>query len=1057
MSLSKTIINKPTTILIIYALLIGLALYIVPQIPIDLYPEINPPILVVFTNYPGAGPEEVEQNLTRTLEGTLINVSNVKNMTSTSSEGSSMIILEFDWNHDLTEGANEIRDKLEFIKDYLPEDSSTPQIFKFDPSMMPIMDLIVTGNRSSEDLREIAGDQIQPYLEQIEGVATTSINGGRDKLIRVEIPQNRLEAYDLTITQVAQMLASQNIQIGAGSLAEDQLSYLVRTSGEYTSLEDIRNTVVTYKANSGAAAAGQMPVPVRLRDIATVFEGYRDQSQVVYINGEPGIYINIQKQSGTNSVEVADSVKERIDSINSRLPSGVKLAVLTDSTNMIRDALKQVLNAAVNGAILAMIVLFVFLRSFRSTFIIGLSIPVSLLITLMVMYFMGLTLNISTLGGLTLGIGMIVDSSIVILENIFRYREKGAKAKPSALLGSQEMITAIMASTLTTICVFLPVLMFKKELGVIGVFFKDIALTIVIALASSLAVSVTLVPVLSSKYIKLFTRKQKPLRFKPLRVIDSVMERFFTGLDNGYKKLLAVVLNYRRLTVGITFLILVISLTYFSTVGINMFPASQEESVTLNVELPLGTRLEITEEVMARWEQITRDEVLGYKEIIVTSGMGSFFGIGNNSSNTGQIKVSLPPFDERIDTSESIQEKYRKHFDEFPAAEFSFSAGSMNMGGGSPIDIVLKSEDLDKSRAMGEQIVRLIKDNLPDITEPTLSAEKGLPEAEIIIDRNKAYSLGLNIYSIGQEISANVDGKTATRFRSGGSEYDVLVILAEEDRNEIPDLDKIFVVNTMGRRIPVSSFARVEKSTGPVTISREDQTRVIHVTAGLRPGVAANQGEEQVRKLLGDNLVPDDAVVIEYAGDWQEIQDLLMKFIAVLIIAVALVFGVMASQFESLKDPFIIFLSIPMMAVGIIGIYMMVGTPFSMLTAVGLVMLAGIVVNNGIVLVDYTNLLVRRGMTVRDACIEAGGNRLRPILMTSLTTILGMAPMAFMSGDGSEMVQPIGLTVVGGLTMSTLMTLFFVPAVYSLFNSRKKRKQKDNSPAAELPAVTEEA
>ncbi|MBI9102299.1 MAG: efflux RND transporter permease subunit [Spirochaetales bacterium] len=1045
MSLSKTVVNKPTTILIIFALLVGLALYIVPQIPIDLYPEMNPPILVVQSSYNGAGPEEVEQTLTRTLESMLINVSNVKKMTSTSSEGSSMIILQFDWAHDLTEAANEVRDKLEFIKDFLPEDSTTPQVFKFDPSMLPIMDLVVTGNRSPEDLLATAENQIQPYLEQVEGVATSYISGGRKKLIRIEISQNRLEAYELTLTQVSQMLASQNMQIGAGNVAEDNTNYLVRTSGEYSDLDDIRNTVIAYKGGGMGAAGFSMPKTIRLRDIAQVKEGYEDASQMVYINGEPGIYVSIQKQSGTNSVEVADKVKAKLESINTSLPAGVQVSILTDSTNMIRASLGQVVSAARNGAILAMLVLFIFLRNFKSTFIVGLSIPVSLLITLMIMYFMGLTLNISTLGGLTLGIGMIVDSSIVILENIFRYREKGAKAKPSALLGSQEMITAIMASTLTTICVFLPVLMFKKELDVIGVFFKDIALTIVIALLSSLIVSVTLVPVLSSKYLKLFTRKQKPIKFKPLRLIDTGMERLFTGLDNSYKRGLAVILHYPKMTVLISFLLLILSLTYFGTVGMNLFPSSEEESITLNVALPNGTRLDLTREVMDRFEEITKTEVDGYKDIIVTSGTTQFFGLGSAQTNSGSIKVTLDSFEKRTHTSKEIKEIFRSHYDEYPSAEYSFSAGTMDMGGGSPIDIVLKSEDLDKSKAMGEEIIQLIKDNLPDLTEPTLSMDTGLPEVEVIIDREKAYTLGLNVYTIGSEISAAVDGRTATRFRSEGEEYDVLVILAEEDRNEIPDLNKIFIMSALGSRIPVSSFARLEKSTGPVSIAREDQTRVIHVTAGLRPGVAASEGETAVRELLEKNLVPDEQIVIEYAGDYQQVQDMMKKFIAIMLIAVALVFGVMASQFESLLDPFIIFLSIPLMAIGIILIYLIMGSSFSMLTAVGLVMLAGIVVNNGIVLVDYTNLLVRRGFPVREACIEAGGNRLRPILMTSLTTILGMAPMAFMAGEGADMVQPMGLTVVGGLTVSTIMTLFFVPAIYLLFNKGKKKKVKDNT------------
>jgi HAE1 family hydrophobic/amphiphilic exporter-1 len=1041
MSLSKTVVNRPTTILIIYALLVGLALYMVPQIPIDLYPEINPPILVVISSYRGAGPEEVEETLTRPLEGALINVSNVQRMTSTSSEGNAMILLEFDWAHDLTEAANEIRDKLEFIKDFLPDEASTPQIFKFDPSMLPIMDLVVTGNRPPEDLFAIAESQIQPYLEQVEGVATTFISGGKEKIIRVEIPQNRLEAYDLSLTQIAQTLAVQNMDISAGSVDEGAKSYLVRTTGQFKDLEDIRNAVVAYKGGISAMGAPSPLKTVRLRDVATVEESYRAANSVVFINGEPGIYISIQKQSGTNSVEVADNVKDRLVSINRNLPAGVGVETLTDSTQMIRDSLNQVTNSAVTGAVLAMLVLFVFLRSLKSTFIVGLSIPISLLITLMVMYFSGLTLNIMTLGGLTLGIGMIVDSSIVILENIFRYREKGAKLKPSAILGSAEMVTAIFASTLTTVCVFLPVLMFKKELEVIGVMFKDIALTVVIALLSSLAVSVSLVPVLSSAYLRLYTRKQRPLKNRVLGRIDAGMERFFTSMDNGYKKTLAFVLNFRAWTVVIIAAVLILSITMIPSIGFNLFPVPEDESVTLEVELPIGSNLNATEAVMDRLEDIIDREVTGIKDIIVTSGTSVMFGLGGNAANMGQIKITLPPFEERIDTSAVIQEKLRAHFDDFPSVIFNFTAGQANMSGGAPINIAIRSEDLVKAKAMGEKIETLIRDNLTDVTEPELSISDGLPQVEVVIDRNKAYDLGLNVYSIGQEVSANVDGKTATRFRSGGNEYDVVVILPEEDRNEIPDLKKIFVVNSMGKRIPLSSFASLEKSTGPVSITREDQVRTVHVTAGLRRGVPTNVGEAQVRELIKANIITDEDVVIDYAGDYAEIMKMVRKFIVIMIIAVALVFGVMASQFESLKDPFIIFLSIPLMVIGIVFLYALMGTPFSMLTAVGLVMLAGIVVNNGIVLVDYTNLLRKRGLPVREACIEAGGNRLRPILMTTLTTVLGMVPMAFLRGEGAEMVRPIGLTVVGGLSVSTIMTLFMVPVVYSLFNKEKPNKE----------------
>ena len=1032
MSIAKSIVHKPTTVLILFTILVGLGLYIVPQVPIDLYPEINPPILVVYTNYPGAGPEEVEQTLTRPLEGALMNVSDMERITSTSSEGNSMIILEFGWDVPLSPAAQDVRDTLEFIKDYLPEDASAVQIFKFDPAMMPIIDLVVNGNRTPEEIRSIAEDQIQPYLEQVSGVATTFVTGGREKVIRVEISQNRLEAYGLNITGIAGMLATQNMQIGAGSVEEGSKKYLVRTGGEYKSLEEIENAVISYKFSGGTTKE------IRLRDIAEVYEGYKDATSTVYINGEPGVYISIQKQSGVNSIETADNVLAKLEQINRNLPPDMSVSVINNTTEMIRNSLNQVTRSAITGALLAMVVLFVFLRSFKSTFIIGLSIPISLLITIMCMYFAGLTLNMMTLAGLTLGVGMIVDSSIVILENIFRYREKGAKLMPSAILGTQEMFMAIMASTLTTVCVFLPVLMFKRELEMIGVLFKDMAFTIIIALLSSLFIAITLVPVLASKYIALYTRKQRPLKWRLFRGIDGAMGRFFTGMDNMYKKALASCLDNKVLTILAVVGLFALSLLMFPSIGIDFMPSSEEDSIVLSMDMPIGTRLDLTQEYMDQLAMIAQREIDSAKDIIISTGGGDF--LASDNSARGSMTITLKDFELRTETNDVIKEELRSHFDDFPSATFSFGANQGMGGAASPIDIIVKTEDLEEAKKVANDIKEMLIDLVPEVTEPDISLTEGLPQAEIVIDREKAYSLGLSVMSIGNEISANVDGKTASRYRVGGDEFDILVILDEADRNAIPDLEKIFVLNTMDQRIPLSSVAQIEKTTGPVDIAREDQSRVIHVTGGLKPGFAANQVEPKVRQLIKENIVTADDVLIDYNGDYAEIQSYVMKFAVIMIIAVALVFGVMAAQFESLKDPFIIFFTIPLMAVGILFLYKFTGETLSMFSAVGVVMLAGIVVNNGIVMVDYTNILRGRGLCIRDACIEAGGNRLRPVLMTTLTTVLGMMPMAFSSGQGSELVRPFGQTVIGGLTMSTILTLFLVPVLYAVFN----RKHKNN-------------
>lgn len=1041
MTLTKGIVNKPTTLLIVFVLLVGLGLYSSTSLAVDLYPEINPPFLLINSNYEGTGPEEVEKNLTRILESGLSNVGNVETMTSTSSEGNVMIFLEFSFGTDMSEAANDVRDKLEFVREYLPEEATSPMIFKFDPSMIPIMYMVVTGNREPAELYQIAEKTIQPRLEQVDGVAMASISGGSEKIVRVEIQQNRLEAYNLTLTGLANMLRGQNIQIAAGSINEQNKNYLIRTSGEYQSIEEIRDTVIAYKGGGGNLAMGGAPSSstiVRLRDIANVYEDIKEQEDLVYINGKPGVFITVQKQSGTNSVQTVDNVHKRLEKLRKEIPQGIDVTVIRDSTKIIRSSLNQVLSSAVMGAILAVLILLIFLRSLKSTIIIALSIPISFILTMMLMYFFGLTLNMMTLSGLILGMGMLVDNSIVILENIYRYIEKGSKPKISAILGSQEMINAIVASTLTTVCVFLPVAMFKDQLKMMGELFSALSFTVVFSLLSSLAVALFLVPILAGHFLPLHSRKQKPLKGF-MKVLDDTFLYFFTWLDEVYARALGKVLKHRTILVLSFIAMLIVSLGIAASplIGVEFMPNMEQDSIQLNVELPKGTDLETTRNTVLQVEGIAKKEIKGYKDIVVQAGEKSLFGfMGASQEHKGSLMITLPEFSKRIDTEESIKQKLRNHFNDFPAVSFSFG---QNMGmSGSPIEIKIKTEDLKKGKRIADKIKEIIEEQVPEIVEPKVDMEEALPQIEIFIDRDKSYALGLNMYSIGKEIQANIDGITATSYREGGNEYDVVLILAKEDRSSLPDLDRIFLMNPMGQKVPLSSIARYTKSVAPVSISRENQARTISVEAALAVGATIDVAQPKLEQLVREQIPSDEDVIIEYAGDLEEMMEMGMKFIIIAIISLFLVFGVMASQFESLKDPFIIIFTIILIPIGIIMLFLITGEPISLFTAVGAVMLMGIVVNNAIVLVDYTNLLRKRGMPLFEACIAAGKNRLRPILMTSFTTILGLVPMAFLKGEGSDLVMPIGKTVIGGLTINTFLTLFLIPVIYTRFNGGNK-------------------
>ncbi len=1033
MELSRFAVRRPVTIIVIFSLILVVGVFIFPKIAIDLYPKFNPPILLVVTTYEGAGPEDIENNVTRLLEGTLSNVSDLKEITSTSSEGRSVVTLEFDWDKDMAEASNDVRDRLEFVKRTLPDDAETPIVYKFDPSMMPILFLTVEGTRTPQELKKLAEDVIQPRIEQIKGVAMTNIRGGKDRIVRVEVSKNRLEAYSLTMTEIAAALASQNIDVGGGTVESGSYDYLVRSRGEFKKIEDIADAVIARRSPS----QGGTPVTIKLRDVANVFDGFADITSTVYINGHPGIYMTVRKQSGANSVATAEAVIAELDRVNRELPKGVSVNVLRDSTTMIKDSISQVSSSAITGGILAMFILFVFLRSIKSTLVIGISIPVSILITIIGMYFVGITINILSLAGLTLGVGMIVDSSIVILENIFRYREKGAQLTVSAILGSKEMAAAITASTLTTICVFLPVVMFKSDLGIMGIMFNDLAFTVVVALIASLFVAIVLVPVLASRYLKIYTSKQRPLKNSFLAKVNNISEKFFIGMEKLYRDILGIVLVKRKTTIAVVGLVFIVSIVMVPLAGIELTPSAAEDEITLAVELPTGSNLETTEAVMNRLEQIAKDEIKGYKNIIKSSGSNSG-AFSTGGSYAGELSIGLPKYKDRIDSSDDVKRKLRAHFNEFPGVSFNLRSGQRRgPGNANPIDVLVKSDDLNLMMETAVEIKKILEANVPELTEPKTDIDSSLPEVNIIFNRERLYEFGLAAGSVGNEVRAAVNGVTATKYRSGEDELDVVVILNKADRKNLPDLRTIYVTNNRGEYIPVSSFAAIEIGYGPVTIKRVDQTRVVHVSAGIEKGAKLNEVQKKIEETIQKNLVLDDAVRIEYGGDYGDLMENRNALISIVIIALLLVYGVMASQFESFKDPFIMFLTVPLMIIGVVFIHLILAKTFSLFSIIGVVMLVGIVVNNGIVLVDYTNLLVNRGLSLSSACIEAGVNRLRPILMTTLTTILGMVPMAFFPGEGSELVQPIGQTVIGGLTTSTVITLVFIPVMYYVFNKKR--------------------
>ena len=1020
MSIARKNLEHPVLVLIVFALLAAVGLFTLKNVALGLFPDIDSPYVMVSATYANAGPESVEKTVTEILEGALISVNGLKNLYSTSTESGSSIQLEFNYGIDIESAVNDIRDKLGRVQRQLPDAVNSPTIFRFNGDSKPIMRIAVRGNRALSDIKEIAEDTISDIFEQADGVAEASVMGGKTKIVRIELDQNRLAAYGFTVSQVSSALAKQNLDLGGGKLNEGQKDYVVRTTGEFKSLEEINNTLI--QTVNG--------YDVKLSDIGNAFWGFQDITRDVFINGEHGVYITITKQTDANSVTVSNNVHEKIEELKETLPSDIKLEIISDDTDAIRETINTLVDSAWQGLLLAVIVLFIFLQNVKSTIIIAISIPLSLLITLLSMSFAGITLNMMTLTGLILGVGMIVDASIVMIDNIYSYRSRGAKPKISAILGSQEMIVSVISGNLTTICVFVPFLLYMKDLGMMGQMFKGIIFTIVIALCSSLLVAIFLVPVLAGKFLPLTNRKEKPVKSRIMKSFYGLCTKVLDAITKVYSRVLKKALEYRAVTIIIAVCLLVIAISLLPTLGMNMMPQGNDDSVTLSITLPIGTPLEDTRDVSLAMEQIVRKEIPSFEKLITTVGGGG----RNANTYKSSIQITL---NKDSGSAVEVQNKLRKYFTQFPGAKFSFGAGTRGQMMGSDIDIALRSDDLDEALSVADKIVSVMED-ISALGDITIDTEEGLPQVEIEIDRERAYSFGVDVSTVAKEINYAVNGVTSTTYRQAGKDYDVTVMYQPSDRENIIDLETMYVSGT-GGKVSLSNFATLKKGLGPVSIKRENQRRIVHITASILTSDNANLVEDAIKEGIANTFIVPDNVSVSYEGSWQDTNEQMKLYSGILIMAILLVFGVMAATYESFKAPLINLATIPFLLIGVVFLYKIIGQPLSIMAMVGLIMLVGIVVNNGIILVDYTNLLRNRNIPMMEACFQAGVSRLRPVLMTTLTTILGMIPMCFASEGQSAMVQPIGIAVVGGLTSSTFVTLLVIPVLYSLVMKDEKK------------------
>ncbi|AAX16661.1 efflux RND transporter permease subunit [Borrelia hermsii DAH] len=1022
--LVKKIIGKPITMLILFSLLIMLSIYTFSRLKIELMPRIEENDITVSTQYAGRSAKEVEEKVTSILEGSLSLVKNIKTITSKSFKGNSIVDLRFYHGTNLDLALNEIRDALELSKNLLPQEVSLYRIYRGRSGNASVLSFVMYADRPVLELKRYADNILKPKLERLNGVGRVQVIGGGDKHILIEVSQNRLEAYGLTLSEIVPFISSQNVEFSVGNMLDSDLEYQIQVSGEFHSIKDLEDVVIAYKKPSTYSLGNNSMVQVRLRDIASVRSAFQDLQDYAYYNDKPSIVISVQKQSGANSVIVADAVSAEIEKIKLALPKDISLDIAYDNAKHIKKAISSVADSAYSGAILALCIILFFLRSFRATVIIGITIPLAIVLTFCLMYFADISLNIMSLSGLALSVGMLVDCSIVVIENIYKYRQKGAKLISSAILGTQEMLMPIMAATLTSICVFAPMLIFKAELDIIGDYVRDFAFTIVISLTASLFVAVFLVPVLSSYYVGLYTTFQKPIKNKLIKRIDNFLYGIYSVGEHFYVKLLNYVLIRKLAFLLVVMFSFILSLILFPFLNVSLFPYDHSSLMHFDFNFPHKTSLENSKFYSDKILEILKSEIKVYKSIVSKINSSGF-----------AFEVTLPFKEEAsgefVGDEEDIRYRVYKRVESlYP--NFNSNAFSEGNSFGAPIEIKITASDFEYAREYGELLISLLKKKFPNLVSPRLNIQEEL-QIDIEIDREKAYSYGINMETLSREIRANIDGISAGKYIENGVSYDILLRINRSNIASLKDLDKIFIVNAFGVKIPLSVIAKLKKTKGISEISREDQSLVVKLTAGIAPGENLALVTANVVDFVTNKVPRKDGVLVKFEGEYSEFTSSMQQFMVIICMAILLVFGVMAAQFESLLKPFIILFTIPLTLIGVVPFYFISGEKISVFTAIGMLMLVGVVVNTGIVLVDYINLLLKRGFNLEDAVLEAGRSRFRPILMSALTSIIGLFPLAFSGSSGNSLIKPIAFTFIGGMVASTFLTLLFIPIIFEIF------------------------
>lgn len=1032
MSIYAGAVKKPVTTALVFTAIIILGIFSYSKLAIDLLPQIDSNVIMVMTTYAGASASDIETNVTRPIENTLNGTSDLKHITSSSKENISIVTLEFEYGVDIDQSTNDVRDKLDMIKSSLPDDADSPLLFKFGADDIPIIILSATAEESTNALYKILDDKVANPLARISGVGTVSIGGASQREIQVYCDPFKLDAYGMTIENISQIIGMENRNTPGGTVDLGTNTLSLRVQGEFSVADEMMDLVIGTR--DGKA--------VYLRDVARVEDTVQERTSEAYTEGKRGAMLIVQKQTGANSVKIADEVLAKLPEIQKTLPSDIQLGIIIDTSENIRNTMDSLTETIAITLVIVMMVVFVFLGRWRATIIIGITIPVSLIGAFIYLLATGNTLNIISLSSLSLAIGMVVDDSIVVLENITTHINRGSKPKQAAIYGTQEMWLSVVASTLTMLAVFVPLTMMT---GMAGILFRQLGGIISIIMIISTVAALTLIPMMASQMLKLDNKKGKlyTLFFTPI-------DKALLALSNGYARLLNWATRHRWSVVLIAVAIFGSSLMLLPTIKTEFFPTQDNGRVTIDMQLPVGTRqditrelaLEIATELRSKYPEI---EVMNYS-LGQADADNTFANMSENGTHIISFNIKLTSIDDRDRGLTEICDLMRRDLDKYTELkEYKVLAGgSGGVGGESSVDVEIYGYDFAMTDAVAAELSEKLK-QIPECSQVNISRGDYVPELEVEFDRQKLAMNGLNVTTVSSFLRNRVNGSVASKFREDGEEYDIRIRYAPEFRESIENIENIIVYNSVGQGVRIRDIGKVVEKLTPPTIERKDRERMITVTGTVAKGYAMSELVEGTERVLAGMDLPSEVHYL-LGGTFEQQQETFGDLFMLLALVIILVFIVMASQFESLSDPFIIMFSIPFTFTGVLLGLSITGTPLGVMAMIGVLILMGVVVKNGIVLVDYIRLCRERGQGIIYAVVTAGKSRLRPVLMTTLTTVLGMLPMAMGTGEGSEMWRSMGMTVAWGLSVSTLITLVLIPVLYCIFAAGGlKRKRKETA------------